>query len=107
MTPRRRVTSGSGKSSGVIRTRAPSRIRIFLRSLDHRVVDQAATRFTETAERSGATVEGPIPLPSVPAPVDGMRTHVRQIDLVNPTPEIVATLQHVDLPSGVEIEMAG
>ena len=78
-----------------------------MRSLDHRVVDQAAIRLTETAERTGATIEGPIPLPSLPAPVDGMRTHIRQIDLVNPTPEIVATLRHVDLPTGVEIEMAG
>ena len=102
MTPRRRASTGS-----IQKIRPPSRIRIFLRSLDHRVVDQAAIRLTETAERTGATIEGPIPLPSVPAPVDGMRTHVRQIDLVNPTPEIVATLAHVDLPSGVEIEMAG
>jgi len=75
--------------------------------LDHRVVDQAAVRLTSTAERAGGTVEGPIPLPSQPSTVEGMRTHVRQIDLIDPDAKLLATLQNFDLPTGVEIEMAG
>jgi small subunit ribosomal protein S10 len=75
--------------------------------MDHRVVDQAAIRLTEICERAGGRVEGPIPLPSVPAAVEGMRTHLRQLDLVDPTPPLLGQLQHVDLPHGVEIEMAG
>ena len=80
---------------------------MFLRSLDHRVVDQAAARLTDVAERAGGRVEGPIPLPSQPSDVDGMRLHTRQLDLVDPAGPLLATLQHFDLPTGVEIEMAG
>ena len=80
---------------------------MFLRSLDHRVVDQAAVRLTDTAERAGGRVEGPIPLPSQASEHEGMRTHVREIALVDPEPKLLATLQNFDLPYGVEIEMAG
>ena len=85
----------------------PVRLRIFLRSLDHRVVDQAAIRLTEICERGGGRVEGPIPLPSTASAVEGMRSHVRRLDLVDPAPALLGQLQHVDLPHGVEIEMAG
>ena len=85
----------------------PVRLQIYLRSLDHRVVDQAAIRLTEICERGGGRVEGPIPLPSATSSVEGMRTHVRKLALVDPAPPLLAQLQHVDLPHGVEIEMAG
>ena len=97
-----RAKSGSSAPPG-----GASRIRVYLRSLDHRVVDQAAIRLTDTAERAGGRVEGPVPLPSQPSEVEGMRTHVREIALVNPDPKLLATLQNFDLPFGVEIEMAG
>jgi ribosomal protein S10 len=77
-----------------------------LRSVDHRVVDQAAVRLTEVAERGKARVDGPIPLPSLPAPIEGLRTHVRRLDLVDAPAELLASLQNFDLPTGVEIEMA-
>jgi small subunit ribosomal protein S10 len=83
------------------------RIQVYLRSVDHRVVDQAAVRLTEVAERGRATVEGPIPLPSTPAGVEGLRTHVRRLDLIDAPPELLASLTNFDLPSGVEIELAG
>ena len=85
----------------------PIRIRVYLRSLDHRVVDQAAIRLTDTAERAGGRVEGPIPLPSQPSDVEVMRTHVREIALVDPDAKLLGTLQNFDLPTGVQIEMAG
>lgn len=70
------------------------------------MVDQAAVRLTEVAERGHGTVEGPIPLPSQPAPIEGLRTHVRRLDLVDPPAALLASLQNFDLPTGVEIEMA-
>ena len=98
---RARVTAGPPPPGG------PVRLRVYLRSLDHRVVDQAAVRLTDTAERAGGQVEGPIPLPSQPSEHEGLRTHVREIALVDPEPKLLATLQNFDLPYGVEIEMAG
>src|SRR5437773_2051057 len=103
--PRRSGRPKSGSSPPV--PTGPARIKVFLRSLDHRVVDQAAVRLTDMAERSGGRVEGPVPLPSQPSDVEGMRVHLRQIDLVDPSAPLLATLQHFDLPTGVEIEMAG
>ena len=104
--PRSRVRSPS-RVSRPAAPAAPVRLKIYLRSLDHRVVDQAAIRLTEICERGGGRVEGPIPLPSTASAVEGMRTHVRKLDLVDPAPPLLAQLQHVDLPHGVEIEMAG
>ena len=104
--PRSRARSPSRGSRPELPSE-PVRLQIYLRSLDHRVVDQAAIRLTEICERGGGRVEGPIPLPSGPASVEGLRTHVRQLDLVGPTPLLLGQLQHVDLPHGVEIEMAG
>lgn len=85
----------------------PTRILVYLRSLDHRVVDQAAVRLTDTAERAGGRVEGPVPLPSQASDVEGMRTHVREIALVDADPKLLAALQNFDLPTGVQIEMVG
>ena len=104
--PRSRVRSPNRPSRPAVPA-APVRLQIYLRSLDHRVVDQAAIRLTEICERGGGRVEGPIPLPSAPSSVEGMRTHARRLDLVDPAPPLLAQLQHVDLPHGVEIEMAG
>ena len=86
--------------------RGPSRFQVFLRSLDHRVVDQAAQRLTQTIERAGGHVEGPIPLPSAPAPIAGLRPHTRSLEVVDPRPELLALLRRFDLPTGVEIELA-
>jgi small subunit ribosomal protein S10 len=103
--PRSRAKSPTSAAPATLA--GPVRLRIFLRSFDHRVVDQAAIRLTEIAERGGGRVEGPIPLPSRPAPIDGLRTHVRRLDLIDPGPTLLAQLRHLDLPTGVEIEMAG
>ena len=77
-------------------------------------------KIVETAKRSGASVSGPIPLPtersvytilrSVHVNKDSreqfeMRTHKRLIDIVNPTPQTVDALMKLDLPSGVDIEI--
>lgn len=99
---------------------AKQKIRIRLKSYDHRVIDQSAEKIVETAKRSGATVSGPIPLPTekqiytilraVHKYKDSreqfeQRTHKRLIDIVNPTPKTVDALMGLNLPSGVDIEI--
>jgi small subunit ribosomal protein S10 len=96
------------------------KIRIRLKSFDHRVLDQSVARIISTAERSGAKVVGPIPLPTekqifcvLRSPhVDKesrehfeMRTHKRIIDIINPTSQTVEHLSSLDLPSGVDVEL--
>lgn len=96
------------------------KIRIRLKSFDHKVLDESVSRIVSTAERSGAKVVGPIPLPTekqiycvLRSPhVDKesrehfeMRTHKRIIDIINPTQQTVEHLGSLDLPSGVDVEL--
>jgi small subunit ribosomal protein S10 len=99
---------------------AKQKIRIRLKAYDHKILDTSAEKIVETAKRSGASVSGPIPLPTekqiitiLRAPHKykdsreqfEMRTHKRLIDIVNPTPQTVDALMRLDLPSGVDIEI--
>ena len=99
---------------------AISGIRIRLSAFDHRVLDEAAAKILETAERSGAVVHGPIPLPTKIRKFTvnkstfvhknardqfEMRTHRRLIDLTETTFKTVESLQSLSLPSGVDIEI--
>ena len=96
------------------------RIRIRLKAYDHRVLDRSAAQIVETAERTGAQVAGPVPLPTrirkytvIRSPFvhkDGreqfeIRTHKRLIDILEPTGRTVDTLMRLQLPSGVDIEI--
>ena len=95
-------------------------IRIRLKAYDHQLIDQAAEKIVETAKRSGATVSGPIPLPTKKEIVTirrathkykdsreqfERRTHKRLIDVVKPSPKTVEALMSLELPAGVEIEI--
>jgi len=97
-----------------------NKVRIRLKAFDHRILDQAAGKIVETIKRSGAKVSGPIPLPTeiekftvlraVHKYKDAreqfeMRTHKRVIDINNPAKETIDALTHLDLPSGVDIEI--
>ena len=99
---------------------AKQRIRIRLKAFDHRVLDSSASQIAETAERSGAKVSGPIPLPTeinkytvLKSPHKDkdareqfeMRTHKRLIDIVNPTQKTMDALMQLNLPSGVDIQI--
>jgi small subunit ribosomal protein S10 len=99
---------------------AKQRIRIRLKAYDHRVLDQSAKRIVDTAERSGAQVVGPVPLPtkierftvrrSTFIDKDShehfeIRTHKRLIDVINPDPKTIDTLMRLNLPAGVDIEI--
>lgn len=99
---------------------AKENIRIRLKGYDHEIVDQSTKLIVDTAQKTGAKVSGPIPLPTernmycvVKGPhVDKdsreqfeMRTHKRLIDIVDPTPKAVDSLMHIDLPADVNIEI--
>lgn len=97
-----------------------NKIRIRLKAYDHRVLDQSAKRIVETAERAGAQVVGPVPLPTkierftvMRSPfIDKdsqehyeIRTHKRLIDVLDPDSKTIDSLMRLNLPAGVDIEM--
>ncbi|MBE0688898.1 MAG: 30S ribosomal protein S10 [Anaerolineae bacterium] len=97
-----------------------NKIRIRLKAYDHRVLDQSAQRIVETAERTGARVVGPVPLPthrerftvrrSPFIDKDShehfeIRTHKRLIEVLDPDSKTIDTLMRLNLPAGVDIEI--
>jgi small subunit ribosomal protein S10 len=99
---------------------AKQRIRIRLKSYDHRVIDQSARQIVETAQRTGVEVSGPVPLPTeiqkftvIRSPfIDKdsreqfeIRTHKRLIDVLDPNARTLEQLAKLQVPAGVEIEM--
>lgn len=96
------------------------KIRIRLKAYDHRILDQSAEQIVEAAERTGAAVAGPIPLPThikkitvIRSPFKykdsreqfEIRTHRRIIDILEPSSRTVDTLMRLQLPAGVDIEV--
>ncbi len=99
---------------------AQQKIRIRLKAYDHELIDKSARSIVETAERTGATISGPVPLPTeknvycvIRSPFKDkdsrehfeIRTHKRLIDIHQPTPKTVDSLMRMDLPAGVDIEI--
>jgi small subunit ribosomal protein S10 len=99
---------------------AKQKIRIRLKAYDHRILDQSAKRIVETAERSGAQVVGPVPLPTKierftvgrASFIDKdsqehfeIRTHNRLIDILDPDSKTIDMLMRLNLPAGVDIEI--
>ena len=95
-------------------------IRIRLKAYDHHLIDASAAKIVETAKRNGASVSGPIPLPTKKEVVTILRavhkykdsreqferrTHKRLIDILNPNQKTIEALMSLDLPAGVEIEI--
>jgi len=96
------------------------RIRVRLKSYDHRVIDETAAKILEAAISSGAEVSGPIPLPTDRKVITvttsphtdkdarehfEILTHKRLIDILKPTDKTIDSLQHLDLPAGVHVEV--
>jgi small subunit ribosomal protein S10 len=96
------------------------RIRIRLKAYDYRILDQSTSEIVSTATRTGATIAGPIPLPTVKnkycvlrSPhVDKksreqfeIRTHKRLLDILEPTQQTVDALMKLELPAGVDVEI--
>ncbi len=97
-----------------------NKVRIKLKAYDHRVLDNAVGKIVETIRRTGGEISGPIPLPTevekftilraVHKYKDSreqfeMRTHKRLIDIKNPSKETVDALTHLDIPSGVDVQI--
>jgi small subunit ribosomal protein S10 len=110
------VASAVGNSSDMDR----QNIRIRLKAFDHRVLDHSTREIVNTAKRTGATVRGPIPLPTLiekftvnrSPHIDKksreqfeIRTHKRVLDIVDPTPQTVDALMKLDLSAGVDVEI--
>jgi small subunit ribosomal protein S10 len=96
------------------------RIRIKIQAYDHKLIDQSARQIVDTAKRSGASISGPIPLPtekkrytvmrSTFVKKDSrdqfeMRVHKRLVDIYNPTPKTIDSLSSLNLPAGVDVEI--
>lgn len=96
------------------------KIRIRLKGYDATLVDASAQKIVETAKRTGAEVSGPIPLPTKKEIVTilravhkykdsreqfEMRTHKRLIDILRPSQKTIESLQSLELPAGVEVEI--
>jgi small subunit ribosomal protein S10 len=96
------------------------KIRIKLKAYDHRLLDQAAGEIVEAAKRTGATISGPLPLPTrkeiftvLRGPtIDkksreqfGLATHKRLIGILDPTSKTIDALRKLNLPAGVDVEI--
>jgi small subunit ribosomal protein S10 len=99
---------------------ANQNIRIRLKAFDHRLIDKSASEIVETAKRTGATVKGPVPLPTkmerftvLTSPHVNkdardqyeIRTHKRLMDIVDPTDKTVDALMKLELPAGVDVQI--
>ncbi|HEY9182707.1 MAG TPA: 30S ribosomal protein S10 [Gammaproteobacteria bacterium] len=99
---------------------ANQNIRIRLKAFDHRLIDKSAREIVETAKRTGATVKGPVPLPTKIERYDVLRsphvnktsrdqfeirTHLRLMDIVDPTDKTVDALMKLELPAGVDVQI--
>jgi small subunit ribosomal protein S10 len=97
-----------------------NKIRIKLRAYDHRLLDQSTQEIVAAAQRTGASINGPIPLPTATSKytvnrsphVDKksreqfeMRVHKRLLDILGPTAQTVDALMRLDLPAGVDVEI--
>lgn len=104
---------------GAVQESAP-RIRVKIRAYDNKIIDKSTKTIISTAQRTGATIVGPVPLPTEKKKYTvlrstfvhknsrdqyEMRTHKRLIDILNPTPETVDALSNLNLPAGVDIEI--
>ena len=96
------------------------KVRIRLKSFEHKNLDKACAKIVETVKRTGGKVSGPIPLPTEVEKITILRavhkykdsreqfekrTHKRLIDINNPSKETIDAMQHLDIPSGVDIEI--
>ena len=99
---------------------AKQKIRIRLKAFDYKLIDQSALEIVETAKRTGAVVKGPVPMPTRIERFDilrsphknktsrdqfEIRTHLRLMDIIEPTDKTVDALMKLDLPAGVDVEI--
>jgi small subunit ribosomal protein S10 len=96
------------------------KIRIKLKSFDHRLIDETCQKLVDTATKTGASIVGPVPLPTKiekyvvnrSSFIDkdsrehfGLKIHKRLLDIIDPTNQTIDSLMHLDLPAGVNVEI--
>lgn len=96
------------------------KIRIKIRAYDHKLIDQSSKQIVETAKRTGASISGPVPLPTEKKKYTvnrstfvhkdsreqfEMRVHKRMIDILEPTAKTIDSLTNLNLPAGVDVEI--
>lgn len=97
-----------------------TRVRIKLKAFEHKSLDNACAKIVETAKRNNEKISGPIPLPTEIEKITILRavhkykdsreqfekrTHKRLIDIIDPSKETIEALSHLDIPSGVDIQI--
>lgn len=97
-----------------------AKIRIKIRAYDHKLIDQSSKQIVETAKRTGASISGPVPLPTEKKKYTvlrstfvhkdsreqfEMRVHKRMIDILEPTAKTIDSLTNLNLPAGVDVEI--
>ncbi|SHU76195.1 30S ribosomal protein S10 [Mycobacteroides abscessus subsp. abscessus] len=115
-----RASACSGPVTVEVGSVAGQKIRIRLKAYDHEAIDASARKIVETVTRTGASVVGPVPLPTeknvycvIRSPHKykdsrehfEMRTHKRLIDILDPTPKTVDALMRIDLPASVDVNI--
>ena len=108
------------KPTKAVAKESTSRIRIKIRAFDHKIIDQATRTIIDTAERTGARVVGPVPLPTEKKKWTvnrstfvhknareqfEMRIHKRIVDILDPNAKTIEALTSLNLPSGVDVEI--
>lgn len=101
-------------------TETKQKIRIKIKAYDHKIIDQSAKQIVETVLRNGASVRGPVPLPTEISKLTvnkstfvhkdsrdqyEMRIHKRLVDIIEPNPKIIDALTNLNLPAGVFVEI--
>src|SRR5476651_41313 len=99
---------------------AKPRIRVKIRAYDHKLIDQSSKQIVDTAKRTGASISGPVPLPTEKKKYTvlrstfvhkdsreqfEMRVHKRMIDILEPTAKTIDSLTNLNLPAGVDVEI--
>lgn len=118
--PVKKTAETKPKESTTATVSSTQRIRIRLKAYDHKVIDQSTKQIVDTALRTGATIAGPVPLPTkrstftvVKSPhvykkgreQFEMRVHKRLIDVLEPTPKTIDSLMNLSLPAGCDAEI--
>jgi small subunit ribosomal protein S10 len=111
---------GGAGVAGKTEEDARQRIRIKIRAYDHKIIDQAAQTIMKTAERTGAKVLGPVPLPTEKRKYTvnrstfvhknsreqyEMHVHKRLVDIIEPTEKTMDSMMSLNLPAGVDVEI--
>jgi len=110
----------SSKKNSEETEESKQKIRIKIKAYDHKIIDQSTRTIMDTAERTGARILGPVPLPTEKKKYTvmkssfvhkdsreqyEMRIHKRLMDILDPTPKTIDSLQSLNLPAGVDVEI--